>query len=126
MGIRLEHAIMGGIINYLGIRSNSSRRPPVDDIVAWVKSVLYTQLIDERDNVCELFCHKGSEVRSNIGFVKRECRAPSSDILTTNRVRSVLAGQAVVEGSPGKLHGVRPLRVAFEGGRDPLAGAWNL
>lgn len=38
------------------------RRLPINDFVNWAKTVLYTQLIDSGDSVCELFCHKGSEV----------------------------------------------------------------
>jgi hypothetical protein len=40
------------------------RRPLIDEVTAWTKTVLGMQLVDSGDHVCELFCHRGAEVRA--------------------------------------------------------------
>lgn len=39
------------------------RRPLIDEVTAWTKTVMGMQLVDSGDHVCELFCHRGAEVR---------------------------------------------------------------
>jgi hypothetical protein len=47
--------------------------PLIDEVTAWAKTVLSMQLVDSGDNVCELFCNRGAEVRALQGEGVRVC-----------------------------------------------------